>query len=166
MYSKSFPFKDFNGKPHNTMVHFNLTEPDVFKLLVELKAIFAWHDSLQGEPRELEAAEVVEFYTNFEEVLLAAYGTPSADGLSFKKGDRYAFQETALFAAIMVAFVSDPPETMKFLTEIMPKGLPELVKKADENLAVAMKDADTPEAVRAQIAELQAKLKDESPDQT
>lgn len=166
MYSKSFPFKDFNDKPHNTMVYFNLTEPEVFKLLVELKAIFAWHESLQGPPRELEAAEVVEFYTNFEEVLLTAYGTPSPDGLSFKKGNRYEFQETALFAAIMVAFVTDPPETLKFLTDIMPKGLPELVKKADDNLAAAMKDADTPEALRAEIARLRSQLPEGEPEQS
>lgn len=159
MYTKSIPFKDFKDKPRNSTVHFNLTEREVFKLLSEFKTIFAWKDSLKGEERELETEEVLAFYNAFEEVLLAAYGVPSEDGLHFRKAGRFEFEESAVFNACMVEFVSNPQETGKLLEEIMPKGMEELVRKAEANMADVAKNTDDKdlqreiELLRSRLAE-------------
>lgn len=158
MYTKQIPFKDFKGKPRNQTVHFNLTETEVFKLLAELQRVFKWIDSQkEGEQRELSTDEVVEFYTSYENIMLEAFGEPSEDGLHFRKGGRYDFQESALFNAAMLMFITNPEETVKLLEGILPDGMEELAKKADERLVEAGKNATTDEA-QAEIARLRAEL--------
>jgi hypothetical protein len=157
VYSKTVPFKDLNGKPRNEVVHFNLFEREVFKLLVEFQNIFKWQESIKGETREVETREVVEFYDNFERILLEAWGEPSSDGLHFRKGGRYDFEESALFNACMVLFVSDPGETSKLIDELMPKDMQELVKTAEVNLAALENAPETTEELKAELARLRAK---------
>ena len=157
MYTKSVPYKDLNGKPQNDTVHFHLFEREVFKLLGELQAVFSWYDSMGGGPRELETAAVVEFYNNFEEILLSAYGRPINDGLGFDHDGRYDFEKTACFNAIMVMMVTDPEETRKLIEGILPEGMEEIVRKADENLIKAAKET-TDADLKAEIEALRAKL--------
>lgn len=161
MYTKSIPFKDVDGKACNETVNFMLFERDVFRLLPQLKAVFDWQDSMKGEKRELTTEEVVEFYTNFEEILLAAYGKPSADRKSFNRGNRYEFEETALFNACMVEFITNPQETGKLLDDILPKGMEDLVRKADDNLAKASSETKD-EDMQAEIARLRAQLQQQN----
>lgn len=159
MYTMNVPFKDFNGKPRKATVHFNLTESEVIKLLAELQGIDDWRKSISGPERDLSAEEVVAFYNNFEEILLTAYGVPSEDGMYFRKSGRYDFQESALFNACMVEFLSNPEETGRFLDQTMPKDFGEIVKKADAGLAEAAKKTDDQdllaeiERLRAQVAQ-------------
>lgn len=162
MYKKSIPFKDFNGKPRNEVVHFNLTEVEIFKLMGEFQTVLDWRDSLQGEARELESEEVVRFYTAFEEILLSAYGVPSGDGMYFRKNGRYDFADSALFSATMMYFVANPAETSAFLNGIMPEGLEELVKKADASLAETIKNADN-EELKAELERLRKKVAEQTP---
>lgn len=170
MYTKSIPFSDLNGKPRNQTVHFNLFEREVFKLMGELQTIFGYMDRWQKEKesRTLDTPDVLDFYNNFEEVLLTAYGTPSDDGLRFDHSGRYEFEDSACFNALMMMCVTDPAETGKLINGIMPEGLEEIVRKADENLIQAAKEASTEDQaneiarLRAQLAETQKK--DETPE--
>lgn len=160
MYTMTVPYKDFKGNPHTDKVHFNLTEHEVFKLLVEFQAIFDWIESIKGEEvRELKTEEVIEFYNNFETVLLAAYGEPSDDGRFFRKSGRYEFEESAAFAACMVELVSDPRKVNELIDALMPKNLQEIVQKSDANMAAMAKDEGSSAELRAQIAQLQAQIK-------
>lgn len=164
MYTKTVPVKDLNDKPRNITVHFNLFEREVFKLLVELKYVFDWHENMKGELRELDPADVVEFYNNFEEIVLSGYGVPSADAMEFVKTDRYKFEDSVTFNAIMLMCVSDPTETLKLVEGMMPKGMDKLVKAADENLARAAKDMKD-EDLAAEIARLRAQLEAKKSDE-
>lgn len=157
MYTKTIPYKDFKDNARNETVHFNLTEREVFKLLVEFKTVFEWHESIKGPERTLESEEVVEFYSAFEDILLAAWGVPSDDGKHFRKGGRYDFEESALFNACMVFFVEDPRETNKMLEDLMPSGLEEMIKKADENTLRAISETKD-EDVRAELERLRAQV--------
>lgn len=158
MYTKIVPFKDFKGNPRNMEVNFNLTETEVFKLLVPFKVVLDWRDSMQGPERTLETEEVVGFYTAFEDILLAAWGVPSEDGLYFRKSGRYEFEESALFNATMVMFISDPSETTKLVEGIMPEGMEELIKTADANLAKAAAEETTDESMRIELERLRAQV--------
>ena len=135
MYTQSIPFKDYNDKPRNMTVRLNLDEREIFTHLAEFTRIFKWRDSLiEGEDRELGTEEVVDFYTDLEEILLSAWGELSDDGLYFDKSDRHRYQYSALFNACMVLFLSDPAAANKMLDGLMPKGLEELIRKAEANV--------------------------------
>lgn len=160
MYEKLIPYKDFKGNVRNETVQFNLTEPEVFKLLGEFQAIQKWIDSMEGQDlKSIDPAEVIEYYTNFENILLTSWGVLSEDGRYFRKAGRYDFEESALFAAVMNMFVSDPEETQKCIAGILPSGLEEIVKKADEKLIALGKAGDSPE-MAAEVAALRKKLAD------
>jgi hypothetical protein len=157
MYSKTVPHKNFLGKiRNNQVVHFNLTTHEFFKLLVEFKMIFDWQQKLEGEDPDAvtDTAEVIAYYTNLEEILLAAYGVPSEDGDHFRKAGRYDFAESSLFHATMEMFVSDPTEASKLIDGLMPEGLDELLKKLDKNAVAALASEDTPDAMKREIERL------------
>lgn len=164
MYTKSVPFKDYNGKPRNLPVHFNLETRDVFKVVGELNRIFKWRDGLKGPERELTDEEMTDFFNDFEAVLLAAWGEPSEDGLYFVRTNRYLFEDSKLFAACMDMFVTDIGEVTRMLNEIMPKGMEEVVKKQAESLEKMQSelpsetDPKTRAAIQAQIEVLNKQL--------
>lgn len=160
MYSKTVEFKDLNQRPRKVRCHFNLMETEVFKLLVEFRTIMDWRKSMEEEQEErvLDAVEVVTFYTAFEEILLAAYGTPAEDGMSFTKGSRYEFAETLAFNACMMSFVTDPTETGRLLDALLPSGLKDMVEQQDANLAAAAEAAKTVDQ-RQEIERLRAQLR-------
>lgn len=165
MYTKKIPHKNFAGKPRNQEVQFNLTEHEVLKLLIEFKAIFDWQEKIgkEEDERELDTAEVIEFYNHFEEILLTAWGELSDDGDHFRKGGRYEFAESSVFHAAMKLFLEDREEANKLLDGLMPKGLQDLVKAADPSLAELAKNSDNSSDLQSEIARLKAQL--ESQDQ-
>jgi len=159
LYTLSVDYKDYKGRTHNgTKVSFNLDAREVFKMLPELKSTFDWLESnKQSDPRELSVEEVSDFYNNFEGILLTAWGEMSEDGQTFRKGGKYEFEETALFNACMVKFVTQPQETVKLLEGVLPPEMFEMVKKADSDQISAAKQSDTAE-MEAELAALRAKL--------
>lgn len=159
MYTKKVPYKDFLGRPRTETVNYNLTEVEVFRLLPEFQRVFEWRSANEAaEYRELEPDEVVAFYTDFERILLAAWGIPSDDGRHFRKSGRYDFEESALFNASMLEFVADPKLVSDLLEQIIPKGLAELVEKADANLAALAASESSDAALQAEIARLRAQV--------
>lgn len=159
MYTLQVPFKDLHGKPHNTTLYFNLFEREVIKLIVEFKKVFEWFERSENEDfRMLEPEEVVEFFNNFEEILLSAVGTPSSDGLTFDHSNRYKIEDSAAFNAAMVMFLQDTKLVGEALEGIVPTGFADIIKKADENLAVAAKETEN-EDLKRTIAELREQLK-------
>lgn len=156
MYTKSIPHKNFMGKPRNQVVHFNLTTHEFFKLLVEFKMIFDWHKKLEGEDPDAvtDTAEVIAYYNNLEQILLAAYGVPDETGDYFRKAGRYDFEESSLFHATMEMFVADPQEATKLVDGLMPEGLDELLKKLDANAVAALASEETPDAMKREIERL------------
>lgn len=158
MYTKRIPFKDFRGNPHTEPVAFNLTEGEVIKLLKEFKVVMDWRDSLEGPDRELSVDEVLDFYNAFESILLSAWGEPSADGLYFRKDRRYDFEQSALFAACMNMFVSEPNEVSALIKGIMPTGMEDMIKKSMANMEKLSEDEGTSEALRSKVLQLQAQL--------
>ena len=159
MYTLKVPFKDYRGLKRTQEVSFNLDAREVFKMLPQLKSVFEWLESNETtEPRNLTTEEVTEFYNDFEEILLAAWGEMSEDGLYFKKAGKYEFEESALFNACMVMFVTEPEKTGKLINGIMPPELFEMVQKADSSDISAVAEANASsqaleiEKLRAQLA--------------
>lgn len=161
MYTKMIPHKNFRDKPRNQEVNFNLTEHEVLKLLVEFKAIFDWQERLEGRDpdEETDTAEVLEFYNNFEEILLAAWGELDESGDHFKKGGVYEFRESSVFHAAMKIFLEDQSEVNKLINGLMPEGLKDLVKSADANLAkLAQQEGENSPSLNAEVERLRRQL--------
>lgn len=158
MYSKKVPYKDFKGNPRNETIHFNLTETEVFKLLAEFQRVFNWRKAQEGDYRDLEPEEVVSFYTDFERIILAAWGVPSEDGRHFRKSGRYDYEESAIHNAFMVECVSNPEEVGKLLDNIIPAGLSDIIEKADKNLQELAAKEGNDNALQAEINRLRAEL--------
>jgi hypothetical protein len=151
-------FKDYRGHERKKSASFNLDAREVFKMLPELKAVFDWLDSNKtSNPRELDTQEVSTFYTNFEGILLEAWGEMSEDGLYFRKAGKYEFEESALFNACMVKFVTKPEEAVKLLEGVLPPELTDMVKNADETQLAAANDTKVADA-NAEIARLRAQI--------
>lgn len=164
MYTKVIGHKNFKGKVRNQEVNFNLTEHEVLKLLVEFKAIFDWQEVVEKRDpgAEVPTEEIIDFYTNFEEILLSAWGELDESGDHFHKGGRYEFKESSLFHAAMNMFLKDPTEVTKLIDGIMPEGLQELVKASETNLAALAEQAKSDEkmspALKKTVADLEAEL--------
>lgn len=161
MYTKTIPHKNFRGKPRNQEVQFNLTEHEVLKLLVEFKTIFDWQERIAARDKDAETPteEVMEFYNNFEEILLTAWGELDESGDHFHKGGRYEFRESSVFHAAMKLFLEDQHEANLLINGLMPEGLQDLVKAADSNLAALAKESgEGSAAVDAEVARLRAQL--------
>jgi hypothetical protein len=171
LYTKKVPYKDLYDKPQNDTIYFHLFEREVFKLMAELQAVFTFIEKRQQEEefRTLATDEMIEFYNNFENIVLAAYGTPVNDGLGFDHSDRYKFEDSACFNAYMVMCLTDPNETAQLINGIIPDGLEDIIRTADENLIKAAKEADS-ETTQAEIASLRAQLAEatarQNPDET
>lgn len=162
MYTRKVPYKDYKNNPRTEEVNFNLDEREVIKLLNEFKIVTDWYESMTGPRRELETADVVMFYTAFEEILLSAWGVPSEDGRQFRKEGRYDFEQSALFNAAMMEFLTNPKETQKFVEEIVDiNRLNELMARMDTNLdsaVEAVKGTDREAELRREIEELRKQL--------
>lgn len=160
MYTKMIPHKNFRDKPRNQEVQFNLTEHEVLKLLVEFKEIFDWQERLskRDPDAETDTAEVIDFYNNFETILLAAWGELDESGDHFKKGGVYEFRESSVFHAAMKLFLEDQGEANKLIDGLMPAGLKDLVQKSSANLdelAAQAKNDESGNGSAAIIARLQ-----------
>ncbi len=161
MYKKTVPYKDYNEKPQNEQICLLLETRDVFKVIVELKSIFDWQESFEGEARTLSPEEMREFFNNFEAVILASWGKITPDGKGFDRTDRYEFEHSKLFSAFMDLLLSDITEVQKVMAEIMPKGMEDIVRKQGESLERLEQGATGEEAAalaaaRARIAQLEA----------
>ena len=78
--------------------------------------------------------------------------------MEFDKTDRYSFQQSALFNATMLMFVTDPAKATEMIDGLMPKDMQELVKKADDSLAELAKAQGADSDVHRQLAQLRAQL--------
>lgn len=164
MYTVEIEYEDYKKRVRKTSVSFNLDSREVFKMLPELKTTFEWLESNKAEePRDLSVEEVSNFYTNFENILLEAWGEMSEDGLSFRKGGKYEFEETALFNACMWRFVTKPQDTVKLLEGILPAEMFQMVQNADESQIAAARAAakDSDKVKDEEIARLRAQLQGE-----
>jgi hypothetical protein len=156
LYTKSIPLKNLYGAPKNVTVHFNLYEREVIKLIPKFKALFEWQESVSQEDlRNLDPVEVIEYFNIVEEVLLESYGTPAKDGMSFDKSDRYIFEDSVTFNAVMMMFLTDPEEIGRFLDGVMPKDMLEMVKQAEGSLE-KLEAMTENEELKAEIARLRA----------
>lgn len=163
MYVKTIPYRTFskNPKPKNGEIHLNLTIGEVAALLPEILAVNKWlTEQGKGEERVLSNEDVSEFYTQFENLLLEAWGVPEEDGEYFEKGGKFRFRASALFAGTMEFLITNPAEVAIAFSEMLPEGMEEIVNKQEAALAkLAAENVGDDEKTR-QIEDLQRQLRE------
>ena len=137
MFSTTVPHKNYRGHTRTPTVTFDLSTHEFLKLLVEFKAIFDWQDRVakRNPEEETPTEEVIEFYTTFEEIILASWGELDESGDHFRKGGVYDYRESSTHQEVMVMFLKDQDKLNKFLEKLMPEGLQDLMKATEANLA-------------------------------
>lgn len=161
MYSKIVPYKDFKGNPRNDKLELHLSESDVMDNLVLLGRLFKWLEKVEGGPaRTLDGSseEMQTFFRDLKEVILTAYGETSEDGKRFSRSGRFDFEESALFNATIMMFITDIPEATKMLNGLVPEGFAELAKQQSESLEKAKQDPNITDEAKARIEALEKEL--------
>lgn len=158
MYKITVPFTDYNNKPRNIDVTFNLEVREVFKMLPELQSVFTWiQANRDADTRDLTTEEVRDFYNSLEGIILEAYGELSDDGLHFQKSTRFEFEESKTFAACMLRFVTEPQEAVKLLEALLPKEMFEKFLQGDVEGVKKAQDEEKDKEIERLKAELAAK---------
>lgn len=165
MYSVKVPHKNFRQLVRNPEVFFDLTVHEFLKLLVEFKQIFEWQErvSKRDPNEETPTEEVMEFYTTFENIILAAWGELDDSGDHFRKGGVYDYRESSTHHAAMLMFLKDQEELNKMLNSLIPEGLQDLINATEENLARLAAQAKAggdqmPAGLEDEVARIQREL--------
>lgn len=145
MYELTIPHKNFRGEPKGKKtVQFNLEVFEVMQNFVPIAWLLEFRDDRMKAPGDetIPNELMVEFFNNFEEIILAAWGELSDDGENFDKTGVYDFKSSRLFSETMNTFVSDFTELNQFLNVLVPDEMETIVKKQVEELAKLEKQAE------------------------
>lgn len=118
MIKKTITFEDFNGNQITEDFYFNLTVDEILSmeysekggLSEHVKSIIASNDNAQ-------------IYLKFKDIILAAYGEKSEDGLRFVKNDKIKeeFSQTNAFSELLFNFMKNPDEAATFVNALVPQ---------------------------------------------
>lgn len=118
MYSKDVTFYDLNGKQQTETLHFSLTTVEIARL----------SDKLSPEGKDLKdhLVDVITGGDNFKlislvaDIMLAAYGTKSSDGLRFVKNAELTsdFENSVAFAEYLDLALTDQEEGNRFVSGV------------------------------------------------
>lgn len=118
MYSKDVTFYDLNGKQQTETLHFSLTTVEIARLSAKL--------SPEGKDLKDHLVDVITGGDNFKlislvaDLMIAAYGTKSADGLRFVKNAELTadFENSVAFAEYLDLALTDQEEGNRFVSGV------------------------------------------------
>ena len=118
MYSKDVTFYDLNGKQQTEKLHFSLTTVEIARLSAKL--------SPDGKDLKDYLVDVITGGDNFKlislvaDIMLAAYGTKSTDGLRFVKNAELTadFENSVAFAEYLDLALTDQEEGNRFVSGV------------------------------------------------
>lgn len=181
MLKKTVSYTDFDDKPQQETLWFNLTKADVLDNLDLIEEAEGVQNMLDGEKRSLTTSEIRRLIQLVKKIAQLSYGVRSEDGKRFSKKPELweEFLETAVYDQFLVDLFTKPEEGYAFIVGILPKDLTDQVKTTqpelfnaptDESVAIENVTDATPEDTRpAWIREDREPTKDEvksmTPDQ-
>lgn len=118
MYSKDVTFYDLNGKQQTETLHFSLTTVEIARLSAKL--------SPEGKDLKDYLVDVITGGDNFKlislvaDIMIAAYGTKSTDGLRFVKNAELTadFENSVAFAEYLDLALTDQEEGNRFVSGV------------------------------------------------
>lgn len=116
MLKEKVKFVDYNGKPRELDLYFNLTEPEILRLEASLEGGF------EAYVKRITANEDPELILQlFEKLLSQSYGEKEADGLHFVKNDELTarFLNSAMYEAMFHELTRDGDKAAAFFNGLV-----------------------------------------------
>jgi hypothetical protein len=126
MLKRAIKYIDFDGKPREDILYFNLTEPEVVRLDVKFPG--GLEEYINNLDEEVNPQDILSL---FEEVIRASYGEKSDDGRYFVKdpGAVNLFYQSAAYSALFVDLIKDADKAASFFNGLLSKTTVDPVEK-------------------------------------
>lgn len=120
MLKRNITYTDFNGNEVTETLYFNLTRTECIQLEIGYEG-----GLVATLERIIESKDVRQLITEFQNIVLAAYGVRSEDGKRFIKNDevREEFKQTAAYDALFMELATDADTAAVFVNGIIPADL-------------------------------------------
>lgn len=129
MFKKVIEYRDYNGVERKETHYFHLTQAELMKMEMGITGGFT-----QMVEKLIDAKDVPQLMTVFEDMIQKSYGvkTPDGKGFSKKKENLEAFMETPAYSVLFMELATNTKAASDFVNGIMPDDLP----KDNGNLSV------------------------------
>lgn len=128
MHKHHMPFTDFNGKPREVDLYFNLSEAELTKM--QISSNFGLQKELEDALANEDNKKLLDF---MEYLVHHSYGIKSEDGMTFRKSPEIMaeFEQSAYYSDLyMSLFQEEGQVAVRFINSVMP---PELLRRAEAN---------------------------------
>jgi hypothetical protein len=128
MLKRDITYEDFDGNEVTDTYYFNLTRTE----LIELEA--GYEGGLELALRRIiETKDRKQLISEFQRIILAAYGVRSEDGKRFIKNDqvREEFKQTPAFDALFMDLATSDDSASIFIKGVVPKDFAKQIEKSE-----------------------------------
>lgn len=117
MLKKTIEYVDYNGNPRKEDFYFNLSEAELAKM--ELSVTGGYAEMLQ---RIIDARDMPEIASVFENLISKSYGEKSLDGRRFVKSKEISdtFMQTPAYDILYMEMMTDVKAASDFINGITP----------------------------------------------
>lgn len=138
MLKKDITYKDFDDNEVTETFYFNLTEPEIVDLEVEVDGGLG--SLIETVMKTDERKTLVDI---FKKVILISYGQRSEDGRRFIKSDQLSeeFSQTAAFPALYMELLTVNDAAADFFLGIIPSSIRDVAMKELEKNSTTVQNA-------------------------
>lgn len=118
MLKKTIAYEDFKGNKREEDFYFNLNKSEITEM--ELSVSGGMAEMMQNIVKAQDTPALVKI---FKEIILKAYGVPSADGRQFEKSEELsrAFSQTNAYSELFMELATDADKAADFINGIVPR---------------------------------------------
>lgn len=118
MLKKTIAYEDFKGNKREEDFYFNLTKSEITEM--ELSVTGGMAEMMQNIVKAQDTPALVKI---FKEIILKAYGVPSADGREFEKSEELSrkFSQTNAYSELFMELATDADKAADFINGIVPR---------------------------------------------
>lgn len=152
MLKQTVTYTDFDNKPAEEELYFNLTKTEIADNLDLKDEVERIQKSFEGEQRILGADEVRAMMELVKRLIRLAYGVRSADGKRFVKTQEQwtEFTQTAVYDEFLFSLFAKPDTMFTFILGIMPqdiRGEAEAMARAQANQDSLPDESESPRVI-------------------
>ena len=121
MLKKTMPYTDYKGNQRTEDFYFNLSKAEILEM--EMTTTGGLAEMIQ---RIVKAQDIPAIVKIFKDLVLKAYGQPSADGKRFVKLDEHGrrladeFAQTEAYSDLFMELSTDAEKAQQFINGIVP----------------------------------------------
>lgn len=131
MLTMTRTYVDYKGNERTEDFHFNLKKSEIMEM--EMGTTGGMAEMIQRIVAAQDAPAIIKI---FKDLILKAYGEPSADGKRFMKSEEMskAFSETEAFSDLYMELATDADKAAAFINGIVPPEARTDVKSIEQSI--------------------------------